>query len=195
MQSTIKPISILAASLVLGACSSMSSMDGGWTDMSGSFDGWHTLGDANWRIENGEFVADSSNGVSFLVTDQTYDDFEIQLEFWTDEPDSNSGVFSRVSNPMSIADTSAYEANIYDARPDQSGRTGAIVNHAPPSAAIDTSGQWNSYDIMMDGDHIVVKLNGITTVDFHDDTYDSGPIGLQYGSGTIKFRNVRIRRL
>lgn len=193
---TILPL--LLMSVLLSGCESLSDVfdrDGDWMDMSGSFNGWNRVGDANWRIENGEFVADSSSGPSYLVTNDSYSDFQIQLEFWTDAPGSNSGVFSRISNPQSIADTTAYEANIFDARPDQSGRTGAIVNHAPPSTVMDTSGKWNSYDIMMDDDHIVVKLNGVTTVDFDDDMFSSGPIGLQYGSGTIKFRNVRIRRI
>ena len=30
----------------------------GWMNMSRSFDGWSMVGDANWRIENGEFIAD-----------------------------------------------------------------------------------------------------------------------------------------
>ena len=30
--------------------------------LSGSFDAWNQIGDANWRIENGEFVADMGAG-------------------------------------------------------------------------------------------------------------------------------------
>ncbi|MEX2367339.1 MAG: DUF1080 domain-containing protein [Pseudohongiellaceae bacterium] len=163
-----------------------------WVDMSGSFDGWRQLGSANWRIENGEFVADSGNG--HLVTERDYDDFQIQLEFWADEG-ANSGVFYRISNPDAVADSSAYEANIFDTRPDQSGRTGGIVNFAAPVVLINTPGRWNTYDITANGTSFKIKLNGVTTVVLEDDTYDSGPISLQYGSGLVKFRNVRIREL
>ncbi len=161
-------------------------------DMSGSFDNWRQIGTANWRIENGEFVAATGNG--HLVTKESYEDFRIMADFWVNEG-ANSGIFFRVSNPDAIADTSAYEANIFDNRPDQSGRTGGIVNFAPPSEKLTTPDKWNSYDITVEGDHIVVMLNGVKTVDFHDSTYKSGPISLQYGAGTVKFRNVHIERL
>lgn len=192
MKTILKLAGSLAIAVVLGGCSATGT--GGWTNMSGSFNGWHRVGDANWRIENGEFVADSATGMSQLVTDESYDDFQIQLEFWNHEG-ANSGVFMRIQDEANIVDTAAYEANIFDNRPDQSGRTGGIPNFLAPMAVIDTWDQWNTYDITMRGSHITIKLNGVTTVDSTDDHFSSGPLSLQYGSGTIKFRNVRIRRL
>jgi hypothetical protein len=183
---------IALLSLFLSACSTMDNAD--WTDMSASFAAWDRVGDANWRIENGEFIADSSSGVSHLVTKESFTDFQIQLEFWNHEG-ANSGVFMRISDPANITDRNAYEANIYDDRPDQSGRTGGIPNFLPPTRVIDTWDQWNTYDITMEGNHIVVKLNGETTIDSTDDNFSSGPFSLQYGAGTIKFRNVKVRRL
>lgn len=183
---------IILITVFLTSCSSMN--NNGWMDMSDSFDGWTMLGDANWRIENGEFVADSSTAPSHLVTRESFDDVQIQLEFWNHEG-ANSGVFMRISDPASINDRNAYEANIYDDRPDQSGRTGGIPNFLPPTAVLDTWDRWNTYDITMQGDSIRIVLNGVTTVNGRDSTFSSGPISLQYGSGNIKFRNVRIRRL
>lgn len=167
--------------------------DDGWVNMSGSFDGWRQIGNANWRIENGEFVADTGNG--HLVTQEALTDFQVKLEFFVSDGKANSGIFFRASNPDAIADTSAYEANIFDERPDQTGRTGGIVHFGAPSQNINAGGQWNTYDITADGDHIVVLLNGVKTVDIHDATYKSGPLSLQYGAGTVKFRNVQIRKL
>lgn len=161
-------------------------------NMSDSFDGWRQIGDANWRIENGEFVADMGSG--HLVTQEDYEDFHLTAEFWVSEG-ANSGVFFRASDPNQIADRNAYEANIFDTRPDPAYRTGGIVNHASPAQNLDTAGKWNTYEITAEGDHIVLILNGVTTVDFNDTTYDTGPISLQYGAGTVKFRNVMIERL
>lgn len=178
------------ALFLLAACTT----NGGWTDMSGSFDGWHLVGNANWRIEDGEFVADSGNG--HMVTDRSYDDFRITLEFFASDGDANSGVYTRIHDPESITDTSSYEINIWDNRPDQSGRTGAIPNYAPPLEVVDGGGKWNTFDITVQGDHITVVTNGITTVDTRDSTHpDAGPISLQYAAGTIKYRNVRIMAL
>jgi hypothetical protein len=160
--------------------------------MSGSFNGWNQIGSANWRIENDEFVADSGNG--HLVTASSYDDFQIRMEFWADDG-ANSGVFLRASDPEAVNDRNAYEANIYDTRPDQTYRTGSIVNFAAPVVTINTPGRWNTYDIMVQGTHLEVRLNGTPTVVLEDDTYSRGPITLQYGAGLVKFRNVEIREL
>lgn len=178
---------LCAAGLALGVFAAEAMMN-----MSGSFDGWRQIGDANWRIENGEFVADMGSG--HLVTEDSYTDFHLTAEFWVSEG-ANSGIFFRVSDPNSIADRNAYEANIYDTRPDPAYRTGGVVNHASPLVNLNTANQWNTYDITVRGEHIVLVLNGQTTVDFNDSTYASGPISLQYGAGTVKFRNVRLQRL
>lgn len=178
----------LSLVLALSACSG-----GDWLDLSGSFDGWEQVGDANWRLEGDEFVADEGQG--FLVTEEEFQDFEIDLEYWTDEP-ANSGIYMRIEDRANVTDTSAYEANIFDTRPDQTYATGALVYIAPPSEPMMGADQWNEYNIKIEGDHIVITLNGVTTVDVHDDTFtEAGPIGLQAFAGTVKFRNVRIRSL
>ena len=41
----------------------------------------------------------------------------------------------------------------------------------------------------------MLVLNGVTTVDVEDSKLASGPIALQWGRGTIKFRKVEIRAL
>jgi hypothetical protein len=179
----------LALSAALAFCSAEAA------PVAGDFEGWNRNGAANWRAENGEFVAtDGGNGT--LVTQQSYGDVHVSAEFFVDAGKTNSGIFIRIPDPARISDTTAYEINIYDERPDQSGRTGGIVNIAPPSQAINAAGKWNTYDITARGDHIVVVLNGVTTVDIHDSTYTSGPIALQYGgAGEVRFRNVKIEAL
>ena len=46
-----------------------------------------------------------------------------------------------------IADTTCYEANVFDKRPDQSGRTGAIVHVAKPLAIVDAAAKWNTWSV------------------------------------------------
>jgi hypothetical protein len=164
-----------------------------WKTISGSFDGWRQVGNANWRIEKGEFVADSGNG--HLVTTESYTDFHLKAEFFASDGKANSGIYFRIQNPDKIADDQAYEANIIDERPDQTGRTGGIPHYGPPNQIVNAGGKWNTYDITAQGDHIVLVINGIKTVDIHDSTHKSGPISLQYMAGTIKFRNVQLQKL
>jgi hypothetical protein len=94
-----------------------------------------------------------------------------------------------------ITAMNAYEVNIFDKRPDQSYRTGGIVDVAKPAAIINTGGKWNTFDITAQGPKLMVTLNGMRMVDVEHKGHVRGPIALQYGAGTVKFRNVRIRTL
>ena len=185
---------LILAALVAGCDMVKAGNDGRWITL---FDGtnldhWNTTGDANWRIVDAAVQADAGSGM--LVSGQSYGDFEIRLEFWADA-NSNSGVFIRCADPAAISPDTCYEVNIFDTRPDQSGRTGAIVNIAPPLAVINTEGRWNTYEIRAEETHLVVKLNGVVTVDIHDGKFPAGHFTLQYGAGGVKFRNVKIRPL
>ena len=120
---------------------------GGWTTLfdGSSLEGWNVLGNANWELADGAVQADSGSG--FLVTEDSYADFELALEFWVDEP-ANSGVFMRCADPQDIRDTNCYEANIFDTRPDQTYRTGGIVHVGQPMSVINAGGRWNTYEIV-----------------------------------------------
>ncbi len=203
----MKPLQALATTLVmlgLTACSSSTEPtetatakpDQGWTTLldGTSLDGWTQIGTAQWAIEDGAISGSSTGGNGYLVSQNDYKDFELHVEFWADEP-ANSGVFLRCSDRTMIDQSNAYEVNIYDTRPDQTYRTGSIVEVAPPLVSINTGGQWNTYDITAQGSHLVVILNGTKTVDTMDSKYAMGPIALQYGSGVVKFRSVKIRPL
>jgi hypothetical protein len=167
---------------------------GGWQTLfdGTSLDAFNPIGNANWELGDGAVSATSGSG--FLVTKQSYANFELTLEFWVDEP-ANSGVFLRCSDPTNVVDTNCYEVNIFDTRPDQTYRTGGIVHIAAPSSVIMTGGKWNSYRIRAEGTRLRVELNGTQTVDVRDEQFSRGPIALQYGAGTVGFRNVRIRAL
>jgi hypothetical protein len=151
---------------------------------------FNPLGDANWEIVDGTVRANSGNG--FLVTQETYDNFDLELEFWV-TPEANSGVFLRCMNPLEISAMSCYEANIYDQRPDPKYRTGGIVDVASPTSQLNTGGRWNSYVISLNGSRLQLTLNDVQVVDVEDTKLANGPIALQYGAGTVIFRNVRIR--
>ena len=102
------------------------------TDWKNLFDGndlihWNKIGNANWELIDGAVQADK--GVGFLVSKETYRDFEIKVEFWSDD-DANSGIFIRCMNPENVGIKNAYEVNIFDKRPEQAYATGAIVDVA-----------------------------------------------------------------
>lgn len=190
-------------SLALQGCSEWggSKTSDGWTVL---FDGrslehFNQAGNANWKLADGLVSADTGDG--FLVTKESYGDFEIRVEFYA-EPDTNSGVFLRCGDPAKPTGSACYEVNIWDLRPKQEYATGAIVNVAKVDPVPKAGGHWNTYDITARGDHLVVVLNGVKTADAHDARHAHGPIGLQRAPGVdakghsvIRFRKVEIRKL
>jgi hypothetical protein len=169
--------------------------DAGWVTLfdGSNLDNWTQIGDANWRIANGDVEADKGNG--FLVSKNTYTNYQIRAEFWVDSA-ANSGVFIRVTDPAKINAVNAYEVNIYDQRPDPSYGTGAIVNVAKPTVFLKAGGQWNTYEITAQGPKFSVILNGTKTVDGAEDAKNTtGRIALQYAGGVVKFRKVQIKTL
>jgi hypothetical protein len=161
----------------------------------GGFDlkAWNVVGDANWTVMADVVQADKGTG--FLVSPMAYGDVQVTAEIWVTD-DANSGVFIRCSDPKMITADNAYEINIYDKRPDPAYRTGAIVNVAKPLATVNAGGKWTTIEVTAKGPKMTVVMNGVTTVKEAEDTkHARGPVALQYGAGTVRFRNVRIRPL
>ena len=156
-----------------------------------NLDSFNPIGNANWKIADG--VVEANMGTGFLVSKATYTDFEFKADFWVTD-DANSGVFIRCENTTTINAMNAYEVNIYDKRPDQTYRTGAIVDVAKPNdMKMMTGGKWNTIEVTAKGPRMTVSVNNVAMVDVQDSTHARGPIALQYGAGTVKFRNVQIR--
>jgi hypothetical protein len=167
--------------------------DAGWVTL---FDGsnlndWNQIGDANWKIVDGVVQADKGNG--FLVSKNSYTDFQLRAEFWVDTA-ANSGIFIRCTNPEKVGTDSSYEVNIFDTRPDPSYGTGAIVNIAKVSPMPKAGEKWNNYEVTANGPKLTVTLNGVRTVDgVEDSKFATGRIALQYGAGVVKFRKVQVK--
>ncbi len=159
-----------------------------------SLNGWSPVGDANWTLADGAVSADRG-GMSFLVSRDSFRDFELRAEIWV-SPDANSGIFIRCSDRTRFTPANAYEVNVFDQRPDPTYGTGAIVDIAPVSPVPKAGGRWNLLEISARGPVLSVVFNGVTTVDGARDTaHAEGPIALQYGAGTVRFRRVEIREI
>jgi Domain of Unknown Function (DUF1080) len=170
------------------------SKDEGWITL---FDGnnlnsWTSIGNANWRLYDGNVQAEIGTG--FLVSKQSYKDFQMKAEFWADE-EANSGIYIRLSDPKNVTADNSYEVNIFDKRPDPSYGTGAIVNVSKIDPMPKAANKWNTYEITAKGDQLTVTLNGVVTADAKDSKFASGPIALQSAGGVIKFRRVWIKPL
>ena len=182
---------VLATSLIQAA-------DNDWVtliDGTQGMENFNIVGDANWSAEHNAIQATQGSGASWLVSKNSYSDFSLRVEFWASN-DANSGIYMRCEDANQITDRTCYEANVFDQRGDPSFGTGAIVHISPVDEPRPTAGNsWNVFVITLDGDHLVVELNGKRTVDVRDNLLASGPIALQWGRGALRFRKVAIKEL
>jgi len=127
---------------------------------------------------------------------------------WKLVADHNGGVFVGFPNPNNdpfIAVNQGYEIQI-DATDAPDRTTGAIytfkgADPAAVAAALKPVGNWNAYEIIVEGQTIKVVLNGtvVNTFTSTDPARDlsQGYIGLQnHGAGeAVSYRNVRIKAI
>jgi hypothetical protein len=192
-------ISFVAA-LILSGCTHYQASHG-WATLidgeSGLANFTPSGNNANWRAAEGAILADKATGKgsSTLVTNKSYKDFDLYVEFWAAE-DTNSGIYIRVRNPTNVStSTGAYEVQIWDKNPNPAYSTGSLVNVAEVKPIYKAAGKWNTFEIHAKGPDITVKMNGVVTVHARDDRFPEGRIGIQWNGGPIKVRKMIIREL
>ncbi len=156
-----------------------------------SLNGWNIVGNASWVIGKGNIEGNKPMG--FLVSTKSSKNCVIKAEFWA-ESNTNSGIFIRCQDPNKITAANCYEINIWDTRPEQAYATGAIVDVAKVNPIHKAGGRWNTMEIVANGSHFKVSLNGVVTVgDGQDSRFAEGPIALQSAGGVVKFRKLEIK--
>lgn len=155
--------------------------------------GWHAQGANQWIVENG--ILRSPKSGSNLVSDQTFTDFKLHIEFRYPKG-SNSGVYLRGRYEVQIADDKGKEP--------WKGYLGAIYGFLTPSAMVaKDAGEWQTYDITLIGRMVTLVANGVTVICNQEipgmtggaiDNLESepGPLLFQGDHGPIDFRNIVI---
>lgn len=168
--------------------------------------GWE--GDTKlWKVEDGIIVGDSP-GIKqneFLATRKTYGDFELSLEFKMRDGQGNSGVQFRSKREEGTSAVIGYQADLgqqyWGCLYDEHRRNKVLVQAPAELADVLKKGDWNTYVIRAQGDHVTLTLNGLKTVDYREPDEKiarSGIIALQIHSGPamrMEFRNIRLREL
>lgn|SRR5690606_23120681 len=159
---------------------------------------WDKNGTATWDFSDGVLHGSIVRGNSFLMTNQKYDNYILELEF---NPDAaiNSGVYIHCGERI-INTEKCYEVNISDTNPTPANRTGSIVPIAPQLAAVETIGKWNTLKIKVEGNHFQAWTNGTLTADATDNKLSDGYIALQalgnnQTEGKVQFRNIKLKPL
>jgi hypothetical protein len=169
-----------------------------------NLDGWD--GDPRlWSVKDGMIVG-STEGVSldhneFLISRQKYANFILRVDMKL--RNHNSGIqFRSQAHPewvVSGYQADAAENNYWGCLYDEKGTRGVIVNGWKDKGEMVVKlKDWNTYEILADGDHIQLKLNGTVTADLHDSASQDGVIALQLHRGPpmqAYFRNIQIKVL
>ncbi|MFC5834185.1 ThuA domain-containing protein [Nonomuraea insulae] len=169
----------------------------------GSTTGWAQSGPGSFG--NSDATLTSSGGMGlFWYNAKQYTSYSLKAD-WKLTGDSNSGIFVGFPNPggdPNVAVNQGYEIQI-DASDTPDRTTGSIygfkaANLAARDAALNPPGEWNTFEILVEGQRIRVYLNGSLINDFTNTDPNrnlDGYLGLQNHSSAdqVAFRNVRIK--
>ena len=156
-----------------------------------TLDGWQ--GDTEgYRADRGVLVC-SERGRR-LTTAKQYGDFILRFEYKL-RPGGNNGVDIRGMEIQILDDDAPKHAHL---KPCQ--YNGSIYCTVPAERGHEKPiGQWNEEEILIDGKHVKVTLNGAVIVDAETDhgalQKPAGPISFKGHHEHVEFRNLRIKPL
>lgn len=181
-----------------------------------TLDGWKLVGGhgAGYLVENGVLYCPADGGGN-LFTVEEYANFLLRFEFKLTEG-ANNGIGIRApyegdaayeGMEIQILD---HDAAVYAGQLRPAQKHGSIYDVVPAKTGfLKRTGEWNEEEILADGRHIRVTLNGHVIVDANlDDVKDpavlakhpglaraTGHIGLLGHGSRVDFRNFRVKRL
>ena len=152
-----------------------------------------------------------------IFTQEAFDNFELLIQ-WRVSPHGNGGVFYRVPSASLVASPACPEYQMADSAdlPFGTGTPGALFDlYEAPRSLARPLGEWNDTRLVVVGRHVEHWLNGTKTVDCELNSPDFfhrlrnsnvgrkkdfqcppfGRLGLQGWTGTIWYRNIKLRPL
>ncbi|MEU6356827.1 ThuA domain-containing protein [Streptomyces sp. NPDC047072] len=171
-----------------------------------SLDGWRQAGPGAFTL-SADGTLTSTGGMGMLwYAASGFSSYSLKLD-WRVAGDDNSGVFVGFppsDDPWSAVDN-GYEIQI-DATDVPEKTTGSVYGFRSADLkkrdrALNPPGEWNTYEIRVEGERLRVWLNGVKINDFTNTdparSLTDGHIGLQnHGADDqVSFRDVRIREL
>jgi hypothetical protein len=194
---TLSVVLLLVAGRALAAepnTLSQREIDDGWILLfDGQTDvGWKATAAANWKVADG-VISVSAGEKGLLCTASEFADYVLAVDFRAPKG-TNSGIFLRTPLVPTNPAGDCYELNIAD--PSVSPfSTGSFVNRQKAEGAHDTT-HWRTFTVNAQGGRFTVAIDGRRVLDYTDPKpLGRGRIGLQFNSGPVEFRNVKLKPL
>jgi hypothetical protein len=218
MNSKIRKSLLLFGCLAIIVSTHAQKAEKGWKELFNGKDlsGWKAIaGKATFEVKDGviEGTAVHGTGNTFLVTEEMYSDFILEVDLKINHISSNSGIMARGQfNPTAREGQGLVFGYQIEADPTPRAWSGGIYDEArrgwfypldlnPAAKTAFKMGEWNTYRIEAIGNTLKTWVNGQEVAYFVDDMDARGFIGLQVHSIQKKedegrktyFRNVRIQ--
>jgi type 1 glutamine amidotransferase len=178
----------------------------GYTTLyNGATTGWSQAGPGSFANSNSTLTSTGGMGMLWYSAKE-FRSYSLKLD-WSVPGDDNSGVLIGfpAGNDPAAALAGGYEVQI-DATDSPDRTTGSVygvksADLAARDGALNPPGEWNTYELLVEGERLQVLLNGVKINDFVNTdparSLTSGHIGIQnHGTGDdVSFRNIRIKEL
>ncbi|MDI3385363.1 ThuA domain-containing protein [Streptomyces sp. B-S-A8] len=170
-----------------------------------SLDGWKQAGPGSFELKDGTLTTVGGMGMLWYAAKE-FGSYSLKLD-WKMSGDDNSGIF--IGFPPSDDPWSAvnngYEIQI-DATDVPEKTTGSVYGFQSADIeardrALNPPGEWNTYELRVEGEHLQIWLNGVKINDYTNTdparSLAQGHIGIQnHGDGDdVSFRDIRVKEL
>ena len=186
---------LLITSALLG-CATLAAADG-WISMfdGKTLNGWKAnQSSESWTAKDGTIVGDGPASHLFWM-ERECENCEFKAEVKINHG-GNSGMYFRTAFGPGFP--KGYEAQVDNTHKDPK-RTGSLYNFVNITEQLIPDDTWWTQHIIAEGNHIIIKVNDKTVVDFVDEknTFTKGYLALQqHNAGSVvEYRNLMMRPL
>jgi Domain of Unknown Function (DUF1080) len=195
-EANMRKLTIILAGVLLFMPAALFAQDG-WISMfdGKTLNGWKANEHPDsWKVVDGAITGDGpSSHLFWMVRECENCEFKAEVKL---NHSGNSGMYFRTAFGPGFP--KGYEAQVENSSPDPQ-KTGSLYNFSKVLEQLIPDDTWWNQDVIANGTHIIIKVNGKTVVDFVDEknTYKNGYLALQqHNAGSVvQFRNLMMRPL
>lgn len=196
--------------LALLSLSATALAEEGWISLfdGKTLDGWKANElPENWKVIDGAIVTSGPRSHLFYVgKDENkpaeFTNFHFKAEVMT-TPGSNSGLYFHTKFQPDGWPSVGYEAQVNNTHKDPV-KTASLYNTVKNLEAPAKDDEWFTEEIIVEGKHIITKVNGKTIVDYTEPDDKKGTVKLSKGTfaiqahdpmSSVKYKNIQVKPL
>lgn len=178
-----------------------------------SLDGWKKSTDNpnSMQLKDGAIVANGPRCHLFYVGDsQPFKNFDFKCEVMT-KANSNGGIYFHTKYQPDNWPAQGHECQVNNTFAKDPQKTGGVYKVAKVLEAPAKDNEWFKYEIIVEGKHVIIKINDKVTADYTEDAaalakekgiepgrrVGEGTFALQAHDpgSTVMYRNIKVKRL